>query len=90
MRDLQSSWAMWAKAILFVVIGISSSALILSELPTLRIFALLCLAIWSFCRAYYFAFYVLEHYIDPSFRYAGLFSLVRHVMTQKVPVKESK
>ena len=81
---------MWAKAILFVLIGVSSCALILVELPTLRIFVLLCLAIWSFCRAYYFAFYVLEHYIDPSFRYSGLFSLVRHLMTQKKQAKESK
>jgi hypothetical protein len=30
------------------------------------------LSIWSFARAYYFAFYVIEHYVDGSYRFAGL------------------
>lgn len=81
---------MWTKAILFVVIGLSSSALILIELLTLRVFALLCLAIWSFCRAYYFVFYVIERYVDPSFRYSGLFSLIRHLLTRGTDIKETK
>jgi len=76
---------MWAKAILFLLIGLISSILILVEMPTLRVFLLLGLAIWSFCRAYYFAFYVIEHYLDPTFRYSGLFSVARHLMTGKAP-----
>ena len=74
---------MWAKAILFLIIGGASSALILLELPDWRILLLLCLAIWSFCRAYYFAFYVIERYVDPNFRYSGLFSVARHVWMRK-------
>jgi hypothetical protein len=74
---------MWVKAALFLVIGIVSSALILVELPDLRVLLLLMLAIWSFCRAYYFAFYVLERYIDPSFRFSGLFSLLRYLCSRK-------
>lgn len=74
---------MWLKAILFVIIGLVASALILIELPDWRILLLLCLAIWSFCRAYYFAFYVIERYLDPSFRYSGLFSVIRHLLSQK-------
>jgi hypothetical protein len=38
----------------------------------------LAIAIWAFARAYYFAFYVIEPYIDPHFRYAGLWSFVRY------------
>jgi hypothetical protein len=83
MRDLQSPKWMWVKAALFLVIGIIASALILIELPDLRILLLLAVAIWSFCRAYYFAFYVLERYIDPSFRFSGLFSLLRYVLSKK-------
>jgi hypothetical protein len=83
MRDLSSHRWMWAKAALFLVIGLISSALILAELPDLRVLALLVLAIWSFCRAYYFAFYVIEHYIDPSFRFSGLFSALRHLWNKK-------
>jgi hypothetical protein len=78
MRDLQSPRWMWLKAALFLAIGLTSSTLILVEEPDLRIAALLLLAIWSFCRAYYFAFYVAEKYIDPTYRFSGLISLARH------------
>jgi hypothetical protein len=80
MRDLQSPRWMWVKAALFLLIGLISSALILIELPDIRIAVLLVLAIWSFCRAYYFAFYVIEHYIDPSYKFSGLFSALRHLL----------
>jgi hypothetical protein len=74
---------MWVKAALFLLIGIVSSALILAELPDLRVLVLLVLAIWSFCRAYYFAFYVIEYYIDPSFRFSGLFAALRHLWNKR-------
>jgi hypothetical protein len=79
MRDLQSHRWMWIKAALFLIIGGVSSFLILVEAPEFRVAALLALAIWSFSRAYYFAFYVIERYIDPSFRFSGLFSVLRHL-----------
>jgi hypothetical protein len=46
----------YTKAVLFVLTGFLASALILMELPSLRIAALLLIAIWCFARAYYFAF----------------------------------
>ena len=75
---------MWVKAVLFLVIGVVSSALILVECPAWRTAFLLGLAVWSFCRAYYFAFYVIEHYVDPSFRFSGLFSMLRYLCTRNV------
>ena len=42
--------------------------------------ALLCLVIWSFCRLYYFAFYVIEKYTDPAYRFAGLWSFFQYLM----------
>ena len=47
--------------------------------PRPRTAVLLAVAVWSFARAYYFAFYVIEHYIDPSYRFAGLVSLLRYL-----------
>jgi hypothetical protein len=32
--------------------------------------------VWASCRFYYFLFYVLEHYVDPTMRYAGLLDLL--------------
>ena len=77
-RDLTDPRLMYLKAFLFLVIGIAAGVGILAENPTLRTGFLLGLAIWSFCRLYYFAFYVIEKYIDPQFRFDGLFSLLRY------------
>ncbi|NTX17386.1 hypothetical protein HUA76_42115 [Myxococcus sp. CA056] len=83
MRDLQSHRWMWIKASLFVVIGLMSSALVLLQLPEWRVLLLLSLAIWAYCRAYYFAFYVIEKYIDPSFRFSGLGSVLRYLINRR-------
>jgi len=37
------------------------------------------ITIWAFCRAYYFAFYVIEKYTDSSFKFAGLTSVVAYL-----------
>jgi hypothetical protein len=83
MRDLQSSRWMWIKVALFLIIGLVASALILAELPNWRVLLLLALAIWSFCRAYYFAFYVIEKYIDQSFRFSGLLSVLMYLWRKR-------
>lgn len=77
MKDLRSARLMWLKAGLFVVIGLVSAALVILESPTTRTVLFLALTIWAFCRAYYFAFYVIEHYLDPGFKYAGLWDFVK-------------
>jgi len=70
--DIKSPRLMWFKGALLLLIGIVSSALILLETASLKVGLLLALSIWSFCRAYYFAFYVIEHYIDSDYRFSGL------------------
>jgi hypothetical protein len=81
MRDLKSPKLIWLKGILFLIIGLASAGLIWVEAPTLKTVLLLVATIWAFCRAYYFGFYVLEKYVDPQFRFAGLFSLVRYILS---------
>src|SRR5437660_492377 len=55
--DLKSSRILYVKAVLLVVAGSLSVGLLLADRPALRTAALLAVAIWSFARAYYFAFY---------------------------------
>lgn len=74
---------MWLKAVLLTLIGTASATLLMLEAPTWKAALLLALTIWGFCRAYYFAFYVLEHYVDPGYRFAGLVSLVRYVLRRR-------
>lgn len=72
MTDISNPKLLYAKAGLFVLGGAMATGLILVESPSLRTAALLALSIWCFARAYYFAFYVIEHYVDGSYRYTGL------------------
>ena len=63
--------------------GLLASALLILEKPTLQVAFLLAIAIWSFARFYYFAFYVIEHYVDPGYRFAGLWSFVRYLLKRQ-------
>ena len=83
MRDLQSTKAMWLKAWLFLFIGLLSAGILLVENWSWRTAALLALGVWGFCRAYYFAFYVIEHYVDPSFKFAGLWDFARYMVKRR-------
>ena len=80
MREIRSPKLLYAKCALFLLCGTLAGAILLAERPTLKTAALLALAIWSFARAYYFAFYVVERYVDPAYRYAGLWSLARYLL----------
>jgi hypothetical protein len=79
-RDLTNPAWIKAKGLLFLFLGLLSAALLLLERPTPKAALLLVVAVWSFCRFYYFAFYVLERYVDPAYRFSGLGSLVRHLL----------
>ena len=79
MGDIRSIPLLYAKAGLFVLLGVVASALLLREHPELRTAGLLAIAIWAFSRAYYFAFYVIQHYIDDQYRFAGLWSVARYL-----------
>ena len=74
MKDLTNSSFIKFKGVLFLLMGIFSAALLLSDAPSLKNLLLLCIAVWSFCRFYYFAFYVIERYVDPGYRFSGLCS----------------
>jgi hypothetical protein len=78
--DLKSKRAIYWKAILFVVIGAMSFGLLLAQKFDVQTLLLLCVLIWSCCRAYYFAFYVIERYVDPSFRFSGLTAFARYLL----------
>lgn len=78
MKDLQSTRAMWLKGWLFLVIGLMSAAILLIENWSWRAALLLALCVWGFCRAYYFAFYVIERWIDPQFKFRGLGHFLVH------------
>jgi len=83
MKDLQDPRAIWIKGVLFGLIALVGCGLLWLDSPTSRTAVLLILTLWASCRAYYFAFYVLEHYVDPRFRYSGLMSLAKHLVRRR-------
>src|SRR5690348_11196294 len=74
MRDLTNPRLIYFKGFLFLAGGAMASAGLLLEAPHLKVALLLAIAIWCFARFYYFAFYVINHYVDPTYKFAGLWS----------------
>jgi len=72
---------MYLKAILLAFTGTFAAALLILNSPSWLTLLLIVVSVWAFCRAYYFAFYVIERYIDPSYRFSGLASFVRYLFS---------
>jgi hypothetical protein len=87
MTDLKSKRLIVAKGIMFAGIVLATAALILIEIPSLKLAALLTLLVWASCRFYYFLFYVLEHYVDRTMRYAGLFDLLMGMKQRRAQMR---
>lgn len=83
MRDIKSPTWIKLKAALFLVLGVSAFGLALADRPTLKFAFLMTVAVWSLCRFYYFVFYVIEHYVDPSYRFSGLLSFARYLFKKR-------
>ena len=80
MVDLTNPRLIYAKGFLFLLAGLLSASLLLVTMPTWRNAVLLCMTVWCFCRCYYFAFYVIQHYVDGRYRFAGLFDFARYCL----------
>jgi hypothetical protein len=79
MKNLNDARWIKTKGLLFLVLGVVSSALLLALHFDWMTAALLVIAVWSFCRCYYFAFYVIEKYVDGRFRFSGIGSFLAYV-----------
>jgi len=80
LKDITDPRIIKLKGVLFLVCGALASLLLIARAPSIINFLLLVIAIWSFARFYYFAFYVIQHYVDPGFRFAGLMAFFRYLM----------
>jgi uncharacterized RDD family membrane protein YckC len=83
MRDITSPRLLYLKGFLFLITGALAALLVLLERPTLKVALLLALAVWCLARFYYFAFYVIQHYVDPGYRFAGLIDFARYLLRRR-------
>jgi hypothetical protein len=83
MKDLSNPFWIKLKGILFLLIGIAAAILIFLDNPNWKTAMLLALTIWSFCRFYYFAFYVVEKYVDANYKFSGLISFAKYFFMRR-------
>ncbi len=81
--DLKNPLWIYLKGFLFLVSGLLAGGLLLLEHPTWKDAALLAMTVWCCCRFYYFAFYVIEHYVDGEYKFAGLGSFLTYLVTRR-------
>lgn len=88
MADLKLPALIYLKGWLFLAGGIVAAGLLLADAPRLKVGLLLAICVWSFCRFYYFAFYVIQHYVDPAYKFAGLGSFFLYLATRRSTRKD--
>lgn len=81
--DLKNSRIIIAKGFLFLVTGCIAVGLLIVDHPDVRTGLLLVITVWSFCRFYYFAFYVIQHYVDPTYHFSGLTSFMVYLWNRR-------
>ncbi|RYG93814.1 MAG: hypothetical protein EON58_17570 [Alphaproteobacteria bacterium] len=82
--DLTDRRWLFAKGWLFLVLGILALGSLLALHPGWAEAALLGVGTWAFCRWYYFCFYVIERYVDPTFPFAGLWSFLSYLWRSRL------
>ncbi|HUY92513.1 MAG TPA: hypothetical protein VMV10_27490 [Pirellulales bacterium] len=81
--DLKSKKLIVAKGLLFGFCLLLSAAALWFRNPSLVTALLLAALVWSSARLYYFLFYVLQTYVDPSLKYAGLRAMLRQLLKRR-------
>jgi len=89
-RDITNPRLLFLKGWLFLILGAMAGLALVMAAPSWQNMALLVLCVWAFCRWYYFMFYVIEHYADPGFKFAGLGSFLLYAWRRRAGSGVSK
>ena len=82
--DLADKRWIVAKGVLFACLAILAGGLqLVLEDNIWQESALLLICIWASCRFYYFLFYCLQTYVDPSLKSAGVLDLVSKILARR-------
>jgi hypothetical protein len=83
MRDLTRPKLIYVKGFLFLLASMLAASILIVQDPRALTILLLVIATWCFARFYYFAFYVIERYVDARYRFTGMISFVRYIVGKK-------
>ena len=90
LKDINKVWLLYLKAFLLFLTGFISSILLVLLNFNFKTIVLLLLAIWGFCRAYYFVFYVIQHYVDPNYKFSGLIDFAKYSIEKGKQIYKKK
>ena len=82
-RDIRSRRLLYLKGGLILALGLFACGLILFESPRWRTVLFLAIAVWAFCRFYYFLFYVLERYAGRKEPFAGVLDALVYLLFRR-------
>ena len=80
MREITQPFWIYVKGALFLLLGVLAASVLLASQPEWKTAFLLAVTVWAFCRFYYFMFYVIEHYVDATYKFSGIASFIRYVL----------
>ena len=83
MTDITNPKLLYVKGFFFLLTGSLAAGVLLIRCPVVEVAILLIVSIWSFARFYYFVFYVIEHYIDKDYRFAGLGAFLAYLWSSR-------
>jgi hypothetical protein len=81
--DLKSPLLIHLKGWLFLAIAVLSGAMLICLTMDWRVAALLGMTVWAACRFYFYAFYVIERWVDGRYRFAGLGSFIAYLIRRR-------
>lgn len=87
--DLSPGW-IYIKGILFLLILAVSSVLLIIVDSKLQRLPLLLLVIWSSARLYYFMFYVIEHYVDDTYKFSSITATIQYLLKQSTSSRDKE
>ena len=77
--DITSKRLIVVKGWLMLLCGLLGAGLLIVLHPEWTTVVLVAATVFGFCRFYYFLFYVIERYVDPEYRFAGITHAIRHL-----------
>ena len=69
--------AIIVKGVMFLAITLFCFGYLVSETKNFKTALVAGILIWAAARFYYFLFYVIEKYVDPSFKYSGVLDMIK-------------
>ena len=80
MRELTKPFWIYLKGLLFLITGLLAATVLFLSQPEWKTAFLLAVTVWAFCRFYYFMFYVIERYVDATYKFSGIASFIRYLL----------